>query len=54
MGKRWLKMDKVSDRMQLDGPKMRNMRDVSSVLGPWRAYEVLRANNFPSRGPGEG
>ena len=38
MGIRWAKTDKVSDKMRLDGAKMRKMQDVSSVLGPLRAY----------------
>ena len=33
MGIRWLKMGKMSDKMRQDGAKMRNVRDVSSVLG---------------------
>ena len=39
MDKRWLKMDKISDKMRLDGAKMRKMRDVSSVFDPDRSYD---------------
>ena len=55
MSIRWLKMGKVSDKMRQDVAKMRKMKDVSSVLGPLRAYDPERpANNPASRGPGEG
>ena len=55
MGIRWAKVDKISDKMRLDGAKMRKMKDVSSVFAPWRAYERRKpANNGESRGPGEG
>ena len=54
MGIRWLKMDKMSDKMRQDGGKMRKMKDVSSVLGPSRGEDLHRAaNNTASRGPGE-
>ena len=54
MGIRWLKMGKMSDKIMQDGGKMRKMRDVSSVLGPCRAYDPERPANSPaSRGPGE-
>ena len=33
MGIRWTKVDKISDKMRLDGAKMRKLRDVSSVFG---------------------
>ena len=40
--------------MRQDGAKMRIMKDVSSVLGPWRRYEGEHHANSPaSRGPGE-
>ena len=54
MGIRWIKMGKVSDKMRHDVAKMRKMRDVSSVLGPCRAYDREQpANSLASRGPGE-
>ena len=54
MSIRRLKMDKISNKMRQDVAKMRKMRDVSSVLGPCRAYEGERtANNLAGRGPGE-
>ena len=55
MSVRWLKMGKISDKMRQDVAKMRKMRDVSSVLGPCRAYDPEQvANNLAGRGPGEG
>ena len=55
MGISWLKKGKMSDKMRQDGAKMRKMKDVLSVLGPLRRYgEEWHANNFASRGPGEG
>ena len=48
----WHKMDKISDKMRQDGAKMRKMKDVSSVLGPLRAYESRTiSNNAASQGP---
>ena len=50
-----LKMHKISDKIRQDGGKVRNMKDVSSVLGPPRRYEgVQPANREASRSPGEG
>ena len=55
MGIRCAKVDKISDKMRLDGAKMRKMRDVSSVFGPLRGEDPLQAANSPaSRGAGEG
>ena len=55
MSIRRLKTGKMSDKMRQDGAKMRNMKDVSSVLGPPGGYEPQEAsNNAASRGPGEG
>ena len=54
MGIRWAKMDKIGDKMRLDGAKMRKMRDVSSVFGPLRGEEYHRtANSLAGRGDGE-
>ena len=47
-------MGKMSEQMRQDVAKMRKMRDVSSVLGPGRRYDLEQpANKFASRGPGE-
>ena len=55
MSIRRLKMGKMSEQMRQDVAKMRKMRDVSSVLGPGRRYDLERAaHKFASRGPGEG
>ena len=54
MNVRWHKMDKISDKMRQDGAKMRKMKDVSSVLGPLRAYESRNiSNSAASQGAGE-
>ena len=54
MSVRWLKMDKISDKMRQDGAKMRKMKDVSSISGSSGGHEHQEAsNNFPSRGAGE-
>ena len=55
MGISWLKKGKLSDKMRQDGAKMRTMKDVSSVLGPLRAYESRKtSNSAASQGAGEG
>ena len=55
MGIRWANIDKISGKMQQDGAKMRKMKDVSSVLGPLRAYESQGfSNSAASQGAGEG
>ena len=55
MGIRWLKMGRMSDKMRQDGGEMRQMRDVSSVLGPLGGEGYLQASNrAASRGAGEG
>ena len=54
MSIRWLKIDKISDKMRQDVAKMRKMKDVSSVFDPGRRYEGEQsANNLASRRPGE-
>ena len=45
MSIRWLKMAKISDKMRHDVAKVQKMRDVSSVLGPCRAYDREQAAN---------
>ena len=45
MGIRWTKVDKISDKMRLDGAKMRKMRDVSSILAPPRGEDLLQPAN---------
>ena len=48
IGMRWLKMDKIRDKMRQDSAKMRKMRDVSSVGAPWRGYEGVQPANNPA------
>ena len=48
-------MNKISNKMRQDGAKVRNVKDVSSVLGPLRAYEGRKPlNSVASQGAGEG
>ena len=54
MGKRWLKMGKMSDKVRQDGGKMRKKRDVPSGFVPSGGHGLQGpANNPASRGPGE-